>query len=475
MLQSDSISRALLAKYCGPAALSATLSLAATGAALAAAPCTGPGAPATTETECLTAVQIPGNPLRSFDISWVNPDVSEYYFADRSNTGIDIIDTKKNTFKRTIPGFVGIKLLPSGAVDNNHSGPDGVTSHGRWLYGGDGDSTLKVIDLNAPTASAIKQSISTGGTTRLDEMALTTDGKLLIAANNAEDPPFATLFAANGDDKTSHVTKIIKISVDPTIIPPGKGLSIEQPAWEPKTARFYTSIPTIANNPPGCVLGGTPSCSGGLLVTDPLNPVAVEGAFDPSTGTGVVPLNACGPNGATVGPHQNLLLGCTPGNFPPGTTTLVINAKTKNSADINGITGSDEVWFNPGDSRYYTGSSAAIKPAGSTLGSGAVLGVIDGTSVLIETIPQSSGSHSVAADCKRNKIFVPQVAPVAVVGTGGDTNTTAGPGSPTVGSLICGSMNGCVAVYIHETDNEDNGDNQDNACNANDNQGNHGD
>lgn len=162
-----------------------------------AGPCTGPGAPTDTQTECLTAVLILGHPLRSFDISWVNPNRAEYYLGDRSNAGIDIVDTEDNTFKRTIGGFVGIKLLGSGAVDNNHSGPDGVTSHGRWLYGGDGDSTLKVIDLNAPTASAIKQSISTGGTTRVDEMALTTDGRLLLAANNAEDPPFATLFACD--------------------------------------------------------------------------------------------------------------------------------------------------------------------------------------------------------------------------------------------------------------------------------------
>jgi len=196
----------------------------------------------------------------------------------------------------------------------------------------------------------------------------------------------------------------------------------------------------------------------------------VIGAFDSSTNTGVVPLNQCGPNGATVGAHENLLLGCTPSNLPGSTTTLVINAETKNYANIGGITGSDEVWFNPGDNRYYTGSSAAIKPADSPLGTGAVLGVIDGTSVLIETIPQSSGSHSVAADCKRNTIFVPQVAPVAVVGTGGDTNTTAGPGSPTVGSLICGSTNGCVAVYIHETDDKDD---QDNVCQANEHQKDH--
>lgn len=49
---------------------------------------------------------------------------------------------------------------------------------------------------------------------------------------------------------------------------------------------------------------------------------------------------------------------------------------------------------------------------------------------LIETIPQSSNSHSVAADSRRNLIFVPQVALVSVVGSGGDVTT--------VGQGICG-------------------------------------
>ncbi|MBV9151068.1 MAG: hypothetical protein JO204_04750, partial [Alphaproteobacteria bacterium] len=385
------------------------------GAAFAA--CTGPGAPNNTETRCLTAVQIPGNPLRSFDISWVDPGRAEYYLGDRSNAGIDIINTEHNTFTRRLGGFVGIKLNGTGGVDNNHSGPDGVTSHGRWLYGGDGDSTLKVFDLNAPTATALKQTISTGGTTRVDEMALTTDGRLLLAANNAEDPPFGTLFRANDDNAVSSVAILSKITVDPTIIPPGFGLSIEQPAWDPKTQRFYTSIPVIANNPPGCNFNAnTPpvTCDGGLLVVNPATLAPgpnVIGPFDPATNTGVVPLHRCGPNGATVGPHDNLLLGCTPQNNPSDTETLVINAKTKNQTLIGNITGSDEVWFNKGDFRYYTGSSRDL--------SGAALGVIDGTSVLIEKIPQSSGSHSVAADSERNFIYVPQVAPLSVVGSGG--------------------------------------------------------
>jgi hypothetical protein len=447
----------LVAYFSGTAAtaLLGAAALVPSSAALAA--CVGPGAPDNAQTKCVTAIHVPGNPLTSFDISWVNPNRAEYYLADRSNHGITIIDTQHLKFKRTIGGFKGIVLNKTGtAVDNNHSGPDGVVSHGRWLYAGDGDSTLKVIDLNAPTATAIKQSISTGGTTRLDEMAITGDGLLLFGANNAEDPPFGTLFSANGDGSVSNTFIISKITVASTIIPPGAGLSIEQPAWDPKTQRFYTSIPQIANNPPGCSFGAAPFCSGGLLVTDPDNPVAVEGLFDPVAGHGVIPLTNCGPNGATVGPNDNLLLGCTPGNFPPGTTTLVINAKTHNTATVNGITGSDEVYFNAGeDQRYYLGASKAIKPAGSNLGSGAVLGVVDGTSVLVETIPQSSGSHSVATDSKRNLIFVPQIwtRPPGTTVPAGDANTIAG-GPATVGELLCGGADGCIAVYRHDEDND---------------------
>ena len=125
----------------------------------------------------------------------------------------------------------------------------------------------------------------------------------------------------------------------------------------------------------------------------------------------------------------------------------MINAVTHNYANIANITGSDEVWFNKGDRRYYTGSNRDCTTPGVPCPNGsqqtAVLGVIDATSVLIEKIRQSSGSHSVAADAERNLIFVPQVAPVSVVGSGGDTTADA------VGAGICGSTNGCVGVYIH--------------------------
>ena len=430
------------ARLSSASALLGAVSLAASGAAFGA--CMGPGAPSNTETKCLTAVQIPGNPLRSYDISWVDPHRAEYYLADRSNAAIDIIDTHHLTFKRSLGGFVGVKLNGTGtAVNNDISGPDGVVTHGRWLYAGDGDSTLKVFDLDGSNSSV--QTLSTGGTTRVDEMALTTDGELLLVANNAEDPPFATLFAANGDRNHSSVLKLSKITIDATLFPNTPG--IEQPTWDPKTKRFYVSVPNLGENPPGCT-----TCDGGLMVIDPTTVTPgtmVLGAFNPATNSGVLKLSDCGPNGATVGPHDNLLLGCTPANNPSNSSTLVINATTKHFSHVNGIVGSDEVWFNKGDGRYYTGSNRNCRttaPCPTAATQAAVLGVIDATSVLIETVPQSSGSHSVAADSKRNLIFVPQSAPVRIVGAGGDTTA--------VGEGICGSTNGCVAVYVHYVDGD---------------------
>ena len=213
-----------------------------------------------------------------------------------------------------------------------------MVTHGRWLYAGDGDSTLKIFDLDGANALA-QPAINTGGTTRVDEMALTADGELLLAINNAEDPPFGTLFAANGDRNHSSTVSLTKITIDPVLFPGTPG--IEQPTWDPKTRRFYVSVP-ILGKPGGC---GTATCDGGLMVIDPANvtrPTMVLGAFNPATNTGVLQLSDCGPNGATVGPHDNLLLGCTQANNPANRSTLVINARTKNFSHVNGITGSDE-------------------------------------------------------------------------------------------------------------------------------------
>src|SRR5262249_53836320 len=78
-----------------------------------------------------------------------------------------------------------------------------------------------------------------------------------------DDPPFATLFTANGDNATSNTTIKAKITVDTSLLPAGFGLSLEQPAWDPISQRFYVSVPQI-NYPAGCVpFDAANPCQGG--------------------------------------------------------------------------------------------------------------------------------------------------------------------------------------------------------------------
>ena len=51
---------------------------------------------AKTPVRLIGAITVPGNPIVSADIAWVDPGTERYYFADRSNFGVDIIDAEEN-------------------------------------------------------------------------------------------------------------------------------------------------------------------------------------------------------------------------------------------------------------------------------------------------------------------------------------------------------------------------------------------
>src|SRR5438094_9867155 len=60
-----------------------------------------------------TAIQVPGVPLVSFDISWVDPEVpvpnhGTYFLADRNNKAIDVVNTTNNSITQfPNPRFTG--------------------------------------------------------------------------------------------------------------------------------------------------------------------------------------------------------------------------------------------------------------------------------------------------------------------------------------------------------------------------------
>ncbi len=128
----------------------------------------------------------PGGAFTFFDISYIDPVTGNDYVADRSNASVDIFSGTSLTFLGRASGFTGQRATTS------VSGADGVvtvTSGGTTtLYAGDGNSTLKVFNVTNPGAPSLLQSISTSGTTRVDEMAWSLLTHQVLAANNAEAP-----------------------------------------------------------------------------------------------------------------------------------------------------------------------------------------------------------------------------------------------------------------------------------------------
>ena len=179
----------------------------------------------------LTTVPVPGK-LVIFDISFVNPSTQLYYLADRSNNAIDVVDARRNVFVKQINkgGFKGF------TGNNDTSGPNGVVVSGNWLFASDANSRVVAIDLRT---DQVVSSVSTGGDPglRTDEMAYDPQHGLLIAVNNADSPPFATLIKV--DEQSGDLTVRDRVTfTDATN-------GAEQPAWDPGTGRFYVSIPEL--------------------------------------------------------------------------------------------------------------------------------------------------------------------------------------------------------------------------------------
>ena len=96
-------------------------------------------------------IPVPGNPVTSADIAWVDPGTERYYFADRSNFGVDIIDAESDLFVGRVGGMAGPLTSGGGTALTNGPGPNGVlVTPSRKLWAGDGNSTAQVADVDRP-------------------------------------------------------------------------------------------------------------------------------------------------------------------------------------------------------------------------------------------------------------------------------------------------------------------------------------
>jgi hypothetical protein len=381
----------------------------------------------------------PNTKLFSFDISFVDPKNGLYYLADRSNKALDVIDTT-GAFTGTADSLFGqiggsapgqanfAGFVPCVPVDghgaNDCAGPDGVAADFPCIFAGDGNSRLLTFNGNV-NFNAVVSAMNTGGTTRVDEMALDIADGLIFAINNAETPPFGTIFTYN--KSTCGLSNPIKVTFSAANLVNATN-GAEQPAFDPVTHAFYVSIPQIAG--------------GGTTGTGAVVKVSTSGVIQ-----NLYPINFCSPGGLAAGPNGDLLVECTgvfdtsgnecgTANSIPGTTanpvatrpavcTGIANPQAaicnpgKGCTPANGSLvsvpgpgGGDEAWFNSGDGNYYvTGGNNPVGPSLAVVAS-----VVNTLTQQIPTLPPQAAVsgvnpigtvHSVAASAANNHVYVP--------------------------------------------------------------------
>jgi DNA-binding beta-propeller fold protein YncE len=326
------------------------------------------GAAGSAELKKIAEIPIPGEKMASFDISFVDQKTQRYFLADRSNKGIDIFDAKTNTFIGRVGGFVGA-VVKDGKVDTAQSGPNGVLVIGNEAWAGDGDSTIKVIDLKA---MKIVDTIPTGGKRRANEMTYDPKDKIFIIGNQNEEPPFTTMVSTRPGHKI-----IGRVAF------PDATDGNEQPAYNPADGLIYQAIPELKKD----------EKKGGVAVLNPRTATLVK----------MLAVDDCNPNGVAFGPKNNFVLGCNGANGSkmPAIITIM-NAKTgKVVANVSDIGGADMVDYNKKNNQYYIAARA--------LQGGPVLGVIDAASnKLVQKISITGGNpHSVASSEANGHVFVP--------------------------------------------------------------------
>ena len=382
--------------------LAATVSIAAASLTAGAAQAQSPGPDSGTDPSLsssgattysrITTIQVPGKPLTSFDFTAVDRVLPLYYLTDRSNAGLDIIDTIANTFLARIGGFVGSRNDPATGLPNpDISGPNAVQPVGIGeLWVSDGDSTVKVVDL---FSQSIVATVSTTLPDQTADQALRADGMsydprdhILMVQNGAASPPFVTLISTLPSDRRvlGHVVF-------------DDAATVEASVYNPRNGLFYLNLSQVGSDPN----------NGAVSVIDPQK-LAEIARF---------PLTGCNGAGLALAPGQKLLVGCSLGNG-----SQVISALDGTVlADIPQVSGSDQVAYNPGDGNFYL--AARTNPAEN---GGPSLGIINAaTSTFIANVPTNASAHAVSADRRTNHIFVPS--------------------NPIAGDPACAS--GCVGVY----------------------------
>lgn len=359
----------------------------------------------------LSPMAVPGtsasNPFTSFDISYVDPTLQLLVVSSRSSKAVTIFDALLDRPIGETPAIFAGK-----GASNPVSGPNGVVIAGDEIWAGDYPSQVQVFSLRTGAKSPVfVTTIPTGGGLRADEIDYDPVDRIVGVTNGDTDPvaqprPFLSLISKD-TYKIEHQLYFDGTNGTPDATQGGLG----SPFYDAQTGKFLVTIVQVGSN----------VTQGEVDVVDPVSGKLLN-RF-----TGI---NNCQPSGMAEGPGENVLVSCDPGfpvdpaQFPP--LEYVINGRTGAIvAKITQLGGADEVWYNAGDHRYYTGSRDFYNIADPSVAT-PVLGVINAdTNKWIANVPTGTNAHSVAANPLNNHIFVPIVNP----------------------NPLCGELSGCIAVY----------------------------
>jgi hypothetical protein len=376
-------------------------------------------------------IPVPGNPVTSADISWTDPVTERYYFADRSNFGVDIIDAEDDVFVGRVTGMAGPLPSGGGTATTNGPGPNGVlVTPRRQLWAGDGNSTVRVADVDpdslnylnligsASTAIPDCDSATAHYCGRADELGFDPRHRLILVANNAPlnvNAPHAPIAPY-----ATFISAVPPFSVLGHVSFPNAG-GLEQPLWDSEIGRFLLTVPGKIVN--------------GLIATDPsvavINPTTemVEKTYNLNCPT-LAGNTSVSANGIALGPFQHVLVSAC--GFP-----IILSALTGHVFNvIKDIGGGDEVWHNPGDGRFFvTGLDMKATPPVQSLG------VIDAeTSTLLQAVKDVRGKNP-AAFAENNHVFtIVQINAAIVAAPATDDSTCAQFGF---------RGTGCVAIFEH--------------------------
>ena len=395
-------------------------------------------------------IAVPGG-LTSFDIGFVDPKIGRYFLADRTNKTVDDVKTSNNTIHQLAKGeFFGLQ------PGSNTSGPNGVitANNHKEVWAADGvqctnvlpaltcgtvlkTSRIQVISLET---GEVTHTIDNGGQRRADELCEDPQDHVVLVANDDDADLFLTFISTN----TYEILGKMKLDgTDPNARKVKATDGIEQCQWSPRTGKFYLAVPEVNgdghNTQPGVVLEINP------VSRTVRNIFPIDFGFLPQSGTpgtpGFTPATAfcLGPQGLAIGPEGEILLGCSNGsNSNPtlsvGQGSVIINERNGDLVrSLNGLNGSDEVWYNPGNNHYFLAeSNHKVFPHSDPNPAVPILGVVDQRP---DTIGEDAdpatvgGSHSVAVDPVSNQVYVP-------------VNAGA--------NALCGqnSTTGCIAIFM---------------------------